>query len=297
MKSPVFRCGVVMLLLTLSGLASAGEPIRIRSVQLTLIDDISVPAREAGILSDVRVKVGSRVNPGEILGRLDQTKAKLAVKQAEIEVGIEKLRAKNDVKVRYAAKSKQVADAELRRAVESEKRFKGSVSASQMDVLQLTAQRAALAVEEANRDLEVAAKTLELKMNKLQHAHNGVARRQIVSSIRGEVADVKRSVGEWVEPGQTVFRVIRLDRLRVKGFVKAADLQGDLKGRGVTVAVTLIGGKTAEFKGKVTHVSSVIDPNTGEIAVWAEVENAQNRLRPGMSGSMQIHSTPAKRSF
>lgn len=288
MKFPCTRFCLTALMFLFAGTAAAEGPIRVPSVQVTLIDDVSVPAREAGILADVRVHVGSKVKVGDVLGRLDQTKAKLTVTQAQIDVDIEQLHVKNDVKVRFALKSKQVADAELERAVISDRRFKGSISASQMDVLRLTAERSALSIEEANRELEVARKTLELKKNKLLHAKDGVSRREIVSTVPGMVVDVKREAGEWVEPGQTVFRVIRLDRLRVKCFVKAADLKGDLMGHRVSVLVNLFGGKTASFPGKVTFVSPEIDPNNGEVAVWAEVSNLGNRLRPGMSGSMQI---------
>eukprot|EP00913_Durusdinium_trenchii_P028467 g26695.t1 len=244
-------------------------------VYVTLIDDISVPALEAGLLSDVRVTVGTKVKAGDVLGRLDQTKAKLTVSQAEIDVAIEELNAKNDVKVRFARKSKQVADSELARNVASNNEFKGSVSESQLDILRLTAERAALSVEEADRELSIAGMTLKLKRNKLLNAKDGVRRREIRTTVPGIVVDVKRQAGEWVEPGQTVFRVIRLDRLRVKGFVKAAELPGELMGRSVSVNVNLYGRRNVSFPGKAGNAYE----KSSEPLMSLSTNNS-NRARP-----------------
>ena len=64
--------------------------------------------------------------------------------------------AESDVKVRYAKKSQEVAESELRRAIDSEKRLAQSVSQSEMEQLKLEVQRGVLEVEQAQLELDLA---------------------------------------------------------------------------------------------------------------------------------------------
>ena len=46
-----------------------------------------------------------------------------------------------------------------------------------------------------------------------------VKRRKIFAELSGIVVEVNRHPGEWVEPSETVFRLLRMDRLRAEGFL------------------------------------------------------------------------------
>jgi macrolide-specific efflux system membrane fusion protein len=113
--------------------------------------------------------------------------------------------------------------------------------------------------------------------------------------LDGVVVDVRRHVGEWVQPGDVVLHVVRLDRLRVEGFVKAADVPASrIRGRNVTVTVEVAGqgGKERhEVTGKVVFVSPLLQTG-GDYRVWAEVKNQQQDgqwlLQPGQPVSMRI---------
>ncbi len=96
-----------------------------------------------------------------------------------------------------------------------------------------------------------------------------------------------RHQGEWVEPGQTIARILRLDRLRAEGLVGGNEVSGDMQGRKATLTVD-IDGHPMEFTGTVTFVSPEVDPVNGQVRIWAEVENPQFKLRPGLHGSMII---------
>ena len=73
--------------------------------------------RSAG--HDRRVREGQTVKPGELLAGLEEVEAQLRKDRAQLELKIAQMDAKNDLKVRFAAKSLDVARAELRRANES----------------------------------------------------------------------------------------------------------------------------------------------------------------------------------
>lgn len=285
---------ILISLTTLAALSAAcssssrAADIRVKKVLLTLIDDIEVPAKEAGVLGGVAVKIGTLVKKGDNLAKLDDRKPQLALNRYKIESEIAKEQAGNDAEVRFAKKAKQVAEAELQRAEDSNRRFPGSISDSQIDALRLAVAKADAEIDIKSRELSVAKMNHRLKQTLVKIADNDVNRRRINSPINGMVIEVKRKPGEWVEPGEKVFRIVRLDKLRVRGFIKAADSKPKLVGKSVRVTVTLAGGGTETVYGKLVFVNPLIDPNNRDVSVIAEIPNRSGRLQPGLQGSMTI---------
>jgi macrolide-specific efflux system membrane fusion protein len=274
------------------GNAAPTDGIHVDSVVVTLIEQVEVSAREAGPLISVDVKEGQLVTEGTLLARLDDTEATLARNKAQLELDIAKKQATSDVKTRYAKKSLEVATAEEQRGLESVGKFSKSVSQSELDQLRLAKERAALELEQAKEDQQIAALTAKLKENEVATATFNIERRRVVSPISGVVVQVKRHKGEWVQLGDSIIRILRIDRLRAEAFLNAREVGGDLVGRSVTLSVDLPGASHAEFRGKVVFVSPEVNPVNGQFRVWAEVENRDQLLRPGLQGSMVI--LPAK---
>ena len=87
--------------------------------------------------------------------------------------------------------------------------------------MKLTAEKAELDLEAAGRDFRVARIQRELKENLRDLAAQKVERHQVLAPLSGMVVEIHRQRGEWVEPGDKVLRIVRLDRLRAEGFVDA----------------------------------------------------------------------------
>ena len=271
----------------------AGERIKIASVLITLIEQVEVPAREAGELAKMYVREGQLVKENMVLAQIDDKEANLTVQRAAFERDIAAIEAKNDIQVRFSLKSKEVALAELKRALESIEKYRKSVSETELDRLRLTAQRSALEVEQAQHDLKQAALAKKLKENDFEIALRRLERRKVVSSIDGMVVQIHRRRGEWVEPGQTVIRIIRINRLRAEGLLDVRDVRDDLTGRRVTLSVVLPGGASVAFRGKIVFVSPEVSPVSGQVRIWAEIDNPKLTLRPGLNASMVIESDDA----
>jgi multidrug efflux pump subunit AcrA (membrane-fusion protein) len=95
--------------------------------------------------------------------------------------------------------------------------------------------------------------------------------------------------GEWVRPGDTVLRILRLDRLRAEGLINASRLQEqDLMNHPVTLVVNPGTKQVMEFQGKISFVSPEINPVNNQTRVWAEIENPDLKLKPGMRASLII---------
>jgi len=284
-------------LLLLCGLMSAGlraEPIEVESVLLAPIQEVEVPAREAGLLQRMAIAEGAMVKEGELLAQIDDTDAKLQQTRAEIELDNARRNASNDIRVRVAVKAAEVAEAELQRGLESQKRYPKSVSETEIDRLRLTADHAKLQVEQAKYDFETAQLALRVQENQVQQAARQVERRRILAPVSGRVVQLFRQQGEWIELGQPLARVLRVDRLKAVGSLDARQMHGDPTGRPVSLKVELPETGQTECPGRVTFVQSEVNPVNGQLDFWAEIENANLQLRPGLRASLKINDKPAE---
>ncbi len=271
------------------------QPIEIDAVLLAPIQEVEVPAQEAGLLQRVVGAEGALVKQGDLLAQIEDTDASLQHKRAEIELDNARRNAGNDVKVRVASKSAEVAQAELQRGLESQIRYPKSVSETEIDRLRLTAEHAKLQVEQAKYELETAQLALRVQENQLQQAARQVERRRIAAPVSGRVVQIFRQPGEWVEPGQAIARVLRIDRLKAVGSLDGGRLGSDPTGRAVTLRVELPQRGPVEFPGRVTFVHSEVNPVNGQLDFWAEIENPDLQLRPGWRASLKILDEPAGR--
>ncbi len=268
--------------------SSSGVPVE--SVLITLIEHAVVPAQESGVVSQIKVREGQQVKRGELLLQLDETDARLTADAAKTQFEIARKVGSNDVKVRFTQKSHELARAELRRANESIEKFKKSVSQAELEELQLSVDKAVLEIEQAQHDLAMEKLTAKLRENELQLAESSLARRQILSPIDGVVVELRRRLGEFVETGDPVARILRMDRLRAEGFVQARQISGRMVGSGVTIRLELGGGRV-ELPGTLVFISPEVNPVNGQVRVWAEFDNRDSLVRPGLQATMVIQAT------
>ena len=268
-----------------------------RDAQLThclvsLIEDVQVPAREAGALTGVAVAEGDYVTQGHVLAQIDDRQPRLDKLAAELERDAALAKAQDDIEVRYSEAALAVAAAELDRALAVERKNAGAVAQTEIQKLRLAKHRDELQIERSKLEMRVAKMNADVHQASVKLAEEAVARRQIVSPLNGVVVTIFHEKGEWVAAGEPVLQVIRIDRLRVEGFLSATEIgPEEVAGRAVTVDVQLAGGRTARFAGKVVFISPLVQAGD-KYRVRAEVENRTENgsplLRPGMSATMTI---------
>jgi macrolide-specific efflux system membrane fusion protein len=281
-----------LVAIAFSTAVESAEPPKIESVLITLLDEAEVPARVAGALARVAVREGQSVRKGDAIAQIADDEAVFEKSRAELEYQTARRHAENQVKVRFSQKSLEVAEAELRRARESVQRFKTSVSQSELDRLRLVVERTSLEIEQAKHDLAIAELTRQVKQNELEAAMLKLERHRIVAPIDGVVVEINRRRGEWIEPSETVARIVTIDRLKAQGFIDANRVTNGLQGSPVTVRVDVAGSRDLEFPGTIVFVSPEIDPVNKQVRVWAEIKNRDLLLRPGQKASMTIDRRP-----
>lgn len=282
----MLSCSIVWLAtLVLGGEAPAVE---VSGAVIKAVEEAEVPASEAGALAKVPVKEGQLVEEDDVIAQILDTDVKLTIQRAKLEAEIAGKKAANDISVKFAKKSTEIAKAELRRSLETNEKFPKTVSDTELDRLRLTVQKGELETQQAEHDLEVASLTRDVKETEQLTAQEQLRRRTIRAPFKGMVVDVHRRRGEWVQPGEAVARLVRMDRLRVEGFLAAKLARQELVGSKVKVKIAGADGKEDEFPGAVVFVSPEIDPLNAQVRIWAEVENHNLKLRPGLQATFTI---------
>ena len=266
-----------------------GEEIVVPAALIKLMDHAEIAASEAGVIAELAVQEGDVVPSGELIARLDDTDAVLGERRAQREVDIAASEAENRVPVLAAEAELRVAENDLVRAKESQQKFARSVSAAEMERFELAVKQGKLAVEQAEHDHAIARLTLQLKQAELEMAARLTGRRRVLAPFEGTIVQVYQRPGEWVEPGTQIVRLVRTDRLRIEGFVSVEQLASPLVGRPVTLTLPGPGGKDRMSRGQVTFVSPEVDPVNRQVRVLAEVDNQDQKLRPGLSARLVIH--------
>jgi macrolide-specific efflux system membrane fusion protein len=159
--------------------------------------------------------------------------------------------------------------------------------------LKLTRHRAELQIVRSRLDSKVAGMTADVHQAAVAAAEENINRRKIVAPFDGVVVDLLRQRGEWVDAGEPLLRMIRLDRVRVEGFFDARQYNPEeVSGRPVTVEIERARGQKVRLPGAVVFVSPLVQAGD-KYRVRVEVENHQHEghwlLGPGKSASMAIH--------
>jgi len=278
-----------LLLALSSGIAlgqDSSKEIHIDAAQLELIVNVSVASKEAGVVERLDVIEGKAVFAGDVLASLDSASYRAQELAAESELEIAKMESKNEVDLKYSKVSTDVSQKVYQRSLNATKQFAKSVSKTELERLRLEYERAKLSGDQAVNTQEVNKLNVELKEATLQLAEIRLKDRELASPASGMIAEVYRQPGEWVQPGDRIVRIIDTKKLRVLCRCAVADAMPNQVGP--KAIFTTNSGK--EYSATVTFVSPEVDPEVQDFLVWAEVDNKDGELFPGIQGTVKLQS-------
>ena len=278
----------VALAIAVYPLASLAETIEVASSILTVSETVKVAAPEAGVLRELAVHEGMRLKQGAPIGEVDAREQQLSVEVIRQDLAIARSESESDVRIRLAVKENKVAEAELVRATSINAELPNTVSAKEVERLRLTMEKSELEIEFANFERDLLAAKLGRIEADLRLAQHKVEKMRVTSPIAGVVAELFCKAGEWVDAGEPIARLVRVDQLRVEGFVGIDDALAGLVNRQVVVEAQLPSGEKLRSKGRVVFVSPEAEPVDAKVRFWAEVDNSAMRLRPGLTARVTI---------
>lgn len=274
--------------------ASQSGTINVDHCEVKLDEEAQVPAQEAGVLMKINVREGDQIPVNSVMAQIDDNQVRMQRKNAIAEFSGAQEKSKSDIDVRFAKEAAEVAKFDYLKSKQANDKSAGSVSDVELKEKQFAWSKAMLAIEQAGKQHTVDGFTAEGKQAEVELADEGIRRRQIAAPIEGVVQKIYAHVGEWVKPGDTVIRLIRMDRLRVEGYLdKDKYSPAEVAQRPVIVEAVLANGRKVQFPGKIVFVDPEIQ-GEHEYEVRADVDNRQENghwlLRPGLSATMTIQT-------
>jgi multidrug efflux pump subunit AcrA (membrane-fusion protein) len=267
------------------------DPIAIEDAILKTVEVTSVASQVQGLLSSVSVREGDRVKVQAPLASIQSTTTQLQLQRAKVALDVAQKNFENNIDIELARKSFAVAENEFQRAIEANKRVEDVYPAMEVDRLELVRDRASLEVDRTLHAKEIS----QLELSKIQIEHRQLEdvldKHQVRAPVSGMVVAVEKRVGEWVEPGTVVLRLVEIDRLRIEGFMQAE--QADPKWLDTSAQVELqLAGKTIRTTAKLVFISPEVNPINSKVRVFLDVDNRDGRFRPGLRPKVWIPANP-----
>lgn len=232
-----------------------------------------IGSRIPGRITALRARVGDRVSAGQALVIVDSP-----------ELG----RARADYLAALAASTVARETADREKAL-----FDRNISAErEWREAQAQAIRARVEKEAAENRLHALGVTdAELPAMKVDgHLGSTMA---VATPIDGQVVEAAGTLGQIVEPQDTLFVVMDLRSVWLLVDVYEQDLAQVRPGK--KAAVRLKGAPGEEFSGVVENVGAIVDPKSRTVKVRVVLENPRGVLRPGMFATATIQGTAGEK--
>ena len=267
----IFLASAIVLVMASCGPANTATPIPV--ISLNASSDTSslsqlkasavvVPAQEtrmsfviSGMVEEITVKEGDLVQTGQTLATLDTTNLEFDLIAAE------------------AALTSVENDAQMQR----QPRKKFSFDTFGFSHLSPPAEKILI----ADTKVEQARSTIEV-------VKASIAQGTLSATFEGTVIKVNVSPGEYVQPGQVIIELARLDNLKIE----TTDLS-ELNITAVKIGQTatiFIEALNEEFSGRVTEISPISDTIGGDVVfkVTIQLDEQPENLLWGMSADVEI---------
>ncbi|MGN7613358.1 efflux RND transporter periplasmic adaptor subunit [Magnetococcales bacterium HHB-1] len=239
------------------------------------IKDIKLSSAVEGHIQRIFVREGEQIQKGKPLLTLKNRFETLEVSRRKLlwqsKVELASARARERVLKKQLSVSRQLL------------RSTGSVSREEVDEKALAYQ---LAVAE-RKEQEVIEKREKLEY---QLAQAELERKTLIAPFSGVVVKWFFDEGEGVEALQPLVQLVDASRCRFIGNIEAHIGRDLKKGQPVEIKIT-VNGKPLIKKAEIRYIAPVVDPASNLIEIWAEFDNPQRVIRPGLSGSLLTKSS------
>ena len=311
MRSSLFPLVALTLLvgvtLSLPATAQTEVPseieIRAANCSVRYKNRVNVSAKSEGTLVALHFEEGATLDEGELMAVIDDTAAKLAVEHKKAEEKEAVLNAANEVNLKDAINSEELASAEAKAYYQLlEQR---AIPFWEHEKKRLEAKRAKLRIDLAKMQKKIAEAQMIAKFSEVKIAEHELSQRQVTAPSTGFIETRIAQLGEWVQPGSPIATLIQMDKLRVEGDFNGLRYPGEIvKGTPVQVMIYTQGTREDYYENpdlkpyvvnaKLGYVSMEVDLNQ-RYRAWVEVENRKVGedwlLKPGMEAEIVIRRT------
>ena len=258
----------------------------------TVVLGVKVPGR----LVEQAVDLGTRVQRGQVVARIDATDYKLRVEQAE--AALQQARARlglpltgadeqvDPEKTSIVRQARAVLD-EARLSRERSRKLveQNLIARAQDDTAEANLGVAEARYHDAVEEVRNRQATLTQRRSELDLARQQLADTVLVSPFDGAVSVKQAAVGEYLSAGAPVATLVRTHPLRLRLPVPEREAVGVRVGQGVRLTVE---GDSTVYQGKVVRLSPIVQEQNRTLLIEAEVPNPTAVLKPGAFARAEI---------
>lgn len=113
-----------------------------------------------------------------------------------------------------------------------------------------------------------------------------LSKAQVKAPWSGTVARRRVEVGDYAQPGQALFEIIDVGRLKVRAPAPSKDVPFLHVGSVAEVTFDIFPGEV--FSGEITHLAAALDPTSRTLDVEVQIDNSDGRLRPGLYARLRL---------
>jgi RND family efflux transporter MFP subunit len=267
--------------------------------------EIILGMKVAGRISELPVDLGSTVQKGDVIAKLDTTDFELrvrqsaaALEQARVRLGLPPTGTNEDVdieKTSLVRESRATMDgtkARLDRATQLYE--KGLMAKADFDVTNSAYKVAEAQYADALDEARNRQGVLSQRKSELEIARQQLADAVLYSPIGGSVRQRSANVGQYVSAGTPVVNLVQMNPVRLRTDVP--EREALTIRTGMLVRVTVEGTSTVH-EGRVVRLSPSVDESNRTLLIETEIPNPSNVLRPGSFARAEIVASSSQRGL
>jgi RND family efflux transporter MFP subunit len=259
-------------------------------------DQIVLSLKVTGRISELMVDLGSRVQKGQVVARLDSTDFRLRVEQAR--AALQQARARlglapdgtddriDPAETALVRQARAVLDeARLTRERFAKLSEQQLIAKAQLDSAVANAQVAEGRYQDAVEEVRNRQAILAQRRTELELARQALIDTELQAPADGMIRERRASVGEFLPAGAPVATLVKIHPLRLQLAVPERTAGGLRVGQEVRVSVD---GDPGVHAGRLVRLSPSIQELNRTLTVEAEVPNPAGAIRPGAFARAEI---------
>src|SRR5262245_61711166 len=250
----------------------------------------------SGRLADIPVDLGSSIEKGQPIARLDTTDFELRVRQADaalqqarVRLGLSPDAADSSVNLENTAIAKQARaemDAARSRLERAKQLFdKGLLPKADFDTTNSGYKVAEAKYEDSLEEARNRQALLAQRRSELEITRQQLADSVLYAPISGMIRQRNANSGQYLSAGTPVATVVQMHPLRLRTSVPEREARMIRTGQSVRVTVE---GAPGTHEGRVARISPSFDESNRTLLVETEVSNIAGVLRPGAFSRAEI---------
>lgn len=253
---------------------------------------VTMHAEVAGTINEINVKESQHVKSGDVLIKLDDRQYQWELERSEadrLKVLSELLLDKQFSTSESTEKSTNLeALSDARQALEMarDQYQKGLISRDDLEQVSRDYEFALIQSGEKKDEVRDAAKNLTQTEVNVKKARLNLEKTEIKAPFQGIITDIKVSPHENVSSGQEVFTLVNISNIQIKAKVLESEVGRIKVGREARLKFSAYPGEI--FKGVVSSVSPVVNPEEKTCSVLIDMANPEEKIKPGMHAEVEI---------